>query len=155
MGALVVLGVCIWMLLGPRGVLAPRALTVTLPAVVIGPGPALLLPPMLFIFYNAWMCRLALDRVHPVSVALTTLLFGFSAVVSVWYYLASWSARGFTTPGWMYNIWALINGALMMAGVGLLVSAYRRGSVPHFILAHLVLFVWFFSFAFPWLGESP
>lgn len=153
-GALVVACVCAGMLLVPRGLLSPQALSVVGPAMVIGPLPAILIPPMAFIMYNAWMCRLTLDRVHPVSLALTTFLFIFSVVVSGIYYVQAWSARGFTTPVWMYNTWAAMSLCLIAGAGWLLATAALRGSALRFMAAHLMMTVWFFSFAFPWMGES-
>ena len=82
------------------------------------------------------------------------LFFGTTALTVAWYvagwnYGLEWGGKFFT-----YGC-AIISGLLFLACGFFLYIAKHHKSFSASLAAHLVLFVWLFSYAFPWLGETP
>src|SRR5262249_46080676 len=83
------------------------------------------------------------------------ILFGLLGLLSVWLNIVDWS------PGKIYQgeihtmIITIINLLLIAALIIIAVIARQKPAPTKNIAFHWLLFVWFVSYAFPFLGELP
>jgi hypothetical protein len=134
-----------------------RALPVFL-AMLIFPGMPVLqgivLPAALFICYNIATIGSALNNVKSYTTTLTGILIFSIGTLSLLYYALSWQYRDVYQSASTVDTWAVINAILALLTVCLWVRAVRYPTPVRAIVSHIAMFVWFFSFAFPHIGES-
>jgi hypothetical protein len=99
-------------------------------------------------------CKQLFMRQTTIPLRTWILFFGTTALTIAWY-LAGW-AYGLEWEGEFFTYGcAMISGLLFLACALFFYLAKQRKSFPASLAAHFVLFVWIFSYAFPWLGETP
>lgn len=147
-GAVVLIGVSAIMLDSDA-----HSLPVAIPAMIVGSGAASLIPPALFLMYNFFVLGFSLNRVSTPAIIITALFTLATAALSAWGHIEGWSFVGTYTDFPEAVFWSTMN-ALLAAATGALVWQTARKKSPAWtLLAHLLLFCWIFSFAFPWWGE--
>lgn len=136
---------------GSPSLASPAPLPTTLTAMLGVPWVVIsLIVGGLFCFW----CKQLFTRQAAVPLRTWILFFITTALTAAWY-LAGWN-YGLKWEGKIFTYGcAVISGLLfLMCGLSLFLAKQRK-SFPASMVAHLLLFVWIFSYAFPWLGETP
>ena len=139
---------------GRPTILAPMPLLTSIPAFALWRWnymAAVLIPPLLFLFWNPGLLKGA-TRIPKRSYVLLIAASG----LSVPWFLATWSfAVGYHGARYTQYVCA-INSAWLVALWAFLLSVWRRGqSFKANLIFHWVLFTWLSWYAFPYLGELP
>lgn len=101
----------------------------------------------------AWCASLILGR--PKIPARTIVLMAVAAVLSLAWFVST-QVQDLNTGGAVYTATtAVLSGLLFGVAAVLVYHGRRQPSLARSGSAHLVLFVWLFSYAFPWFGEVP
>jgi hypothetical protein len=137
--------------MGSPTILAPAPFLLAIPG-FLG-VPPLLLPPMAGFLCGLWCFRIA--RGNSTIPVRTLVLAVVIAAGSVWWFASGWrlgvqyEGRGFV------QVTASASAGLVLLTACALFYGRKRPSIGATTLAHGLLFVWLFSYAFPYLGETP
>ena len=132
---------------------------------IIAPAPVLLVipgflgvPPALLPLLAACLCAMWCPQIaHGTSVVplRTLVLSSLTAVGSVWWFVAGWT-MGVQYEGRAFvHATAIISTTLMLLTASALYYGRKHPTLGATTFAHTLLFSWLFSYAFPYLGETP
>lgn len=152
-GTLVLIITAAMVLGSTRSALSTLALPVAVPAMLIGYGPALLVPATLFIVYNIFVLGFRLAKVTLFTQIVTGAIALLTGVLSTWHHLYGWNYVGTYIGFSTTAVWTTMDILLAITTYGLFWRAAKIKTPAWMIVTHIALFVWIFSYAFPWMGE--
>jgi hypothetical protein len=139
---------------GSPNILSPGPLTLVLPAFM--GVPTQLLPILGALLFALWEVPILLGRPEQSVLPIRSwILLALVAALSTAFFSASW-AYGEKYEGHAFTLaCAYLSACLFVASSLCGVFAFRRRSFALRLLAEALTFVWLFTYAFPYLGETP
>lgn len=112
-----------------------------------------LIPTVIFSVYNSALLFRLRENTYSDRILITTILAILTFAASAGYYATSWKYRGKYTAPEIYNGWLMLNITMAAATALLLLWCTRSYSSTALVVTNITLFTWFFTFAFPYIGE--
>jgi hypothetical protein len=133
---------------GVPTITCPMPLPLVIPAMLALSKAAVAVPTIAFCLWSR-----SCFHGSPIPRRRTGIGFAIVALGSIWLFVSGWQ-YSFDYHGYNFTFGAAIVSLGFVAVIGTLLLR-RATSLPYSIFVNFLLFVWTFTYAFPYLGELP